>query len=258
MAVEHKDHFIYPTTFLQNVVVSMGYMPRQYSPDEKQVIIAETNSFFRENFGLDLQVDSLGRQFNLTNEEEDIGYIFSPNSAMVRVGRKHYTSFDASVMPNIYRLRHYIFKVLKLKSIDRLIVRKLNLFPVQVEGPVNEEVFRNMESFLLSSELLKIEKTPDDFLQIGNAVTGVYQREIDDGDNLFRVVTSATKRGDGNIYNLVLDISCKAKGESIGITEDRIEERLNVLNQRLFDLYHWAVSNEVTDVMIQPQLEQNV
>lgn len=255
MVIEHKDHIIYPTTFLQNAVVSMGYLPRQYSPEEEQDIIAESNNFFSENFGIDFNVDSLGRHFNLSNEEEDIGYIFTPYSAMVRVGRKHYTSFDASLMPNIYRLRYYVFKVLRLKSIDRLTVRKINMFPVQVEGPVSNEVFQNMEQFLLSSELLGIEKTQDDLIQIKDAVTGVYRRDIEDGDNQFQIVTSTTKRGDSNIYNLVLDISCRAIVDNAGIAEDRIEDILNVLNQRLFDLYHWAVSNEVTDVMIQPHHE---
>lgn len=255
MAIEHKDHIIYPTTFLQNVVVSMRYTPKQYLPEEEREIVAESNSFFLENFGIDFHVDSLERQYNLTNEEDDMGYVFTPNSAMVRVGRKHYTSFDASVMPNIYRLRNYIFKVLRLGKIDSLIVRKLNMFPVQIEGSVNEAIFNKMESFLLSSDLLQTEKTPDQALQVGNVVTGVYKREIEDGNNLFRILTSTTKRGEGNTYNLVLDISCRTRISNEGITEDRIEERLNELNQRLFDLYHWAVSNEVTDVMVQPKNE---
>lgn len=251
MAIEHKDHIIYPTTFLQNVVVSMRYTPKQYSPEEEKEIIAESNSFFLENFGIDFQVDSLNRQYNLTNEEEDMGYLFNPNSAMVRVGRKHYTSFDASVMPNIYRLRNYIFKVLKQEKIDSIHVRKLNMFPVQIEGPVNEGVFNNMENFLLSSDLLQTEKVPEQSLQVGNAVTAVYKREIEEDNNLFRILTSTTKRGEDNTYHLVLDISCRTKVSNEGITEDKIEERLNELNQRLFDLYHWAVSNEVTDVMSQ-------
>ncbi len=253
MVIEHKDHIIYPTTFLQNVVVSMRYLPGHYSPEDEKEIIAESNSFFLENFGIDFQVDSLGRQFNLTNEEDDMGYVFTPNSAMVRVGRKHYTSFDASVMPNIYRLRNFVFKVLKQNMIDALQVRKLNMFPVQIEGPVNEDVFRNMENYLLSSDLLQIDKTPYQVLQIENAVTGVYKREIEDGNNLFSIVTSTTRRGEDNTYNLVLDISCRTSDSSEGITEEKVEERLTELNQRLFDLYHWSVSNEVTDVMTQPK-----
>lgn len=253
MAIEHKDHIIYPTTFLQNTVVSMRYAPKHYSPEEEREIIAESNGFFLENFGIDFQVDSLQRQYNLTNEEEDLGYLFTPNSAMVRVGRKHYTSFDASVMPNIYRLRNYIFKVLKQDVIDSLHVRKLNMFPVQIDGPANEAVFRNMENFLLSSDLLQTDKTLNRALQIGNAVTGVYKREIEDGNNLFKIQTSTIKKGDEKTYNLVLDISCCTKDPNEKITEERIEDRLNELNQRLFDLFHWAVSNEVTDVMIQPQ-----
>lgn len=253
MAIEHKDHIIYPTTFLQNVVVSMKYAPEDYTPEVVREIIAESNRFFLENFGIDFHVDSLKRQFNLTNEEEDMGYFFAPDSAMVRVGRKHYTSFDASVMPNIYRLRNYVFKVLRKSKISGLLVRKLNMFPVKIEGPVDENVFGKMEGFLLSSDLFQMDKVSDQTIQIANAVTSFYKREIIDGDNLFNILTSVTKRGDDNTYNFVLDISCETNDLKEGITEDKIEERLTELNQRLFDLYHWSVSNEVTDVMIQPK-----
>jgi hypothetical protein len=256
MAIEHKDHVIYPTTFLQNAVVFMKYVPRQYTHDEAKEVIAETNSFFLENFGLNFNVDSLGKTFHLSSDVEDISYVFMPESAFVRVGRKNYTSFDASVMPNIYRLRNYIYKVLRLGKIEWLRVRKVNMFPVQTNDPADEHLFSSMEGFLLSGDMLRVEKTKDEKVIIKDAVSDIYYRELDDIDRTFRIVTGVTKDSEQNIYNQVLDISCTSKFVPEGIMEDKIEEKLTSLNQRLFDLYHWAVSSEVTEVMNTPKKQE--
>lgn len=253
MAIEHKDHIIYPTTFLQNAVVMMKYAPRQYTPDEEKEVIAETNSFFLENFGLDFKVNSLGRTFHLTSDVEDISYVFMPDSAFVRVGRKNYTSFDASVMPNIYRLRNFIYKVLRLEKIEWLQVRKVNMFPVQTDDPADEHLFSSMAEFLLSGDMLLLEKTKDERIMMKDSISDIYYRELDDTDRTFRIVTGVTGDSGQNIYNQVLDISCTSKPLPEGIREEKIEEKLIVLNQRLFDLYHWAVSSEVTDVMETPK-----
>ena len=253
MAIEHKDHIIYPTTFLQNAVVTMKYTPRQYTPDEEKEVIAETNSFFLENFGLDFKVDSLGRTFHLSSDVEDISYVFMPDSAFVRVGRKNYTSFDASVMPNIYRLRNFIYKVLRLEKIELLQVRKVNMFPVQTNDPVDEHLFKSMAEFLLSGDMLLLKKVKDEKVIIKDSVSDIYYRELDDVDRSFRIITGVTRDSGQNVYNQVLYISCTSKPVPEGIKEDKIEEKLTMQNQRLFDLYHWAVSSEVIDVMEMPK-----
>lgn len=176
-----------------------------------------------------------------------------PDSAFVRVGRKNYTSFDASVMPNIYRLRNFIYKVLRLEKIEWLQVRKVNMFPVQTDDPADEHLFSSMAEFLLSGDMLLLEKTKDERIMMKDSISDIYYRELDDTDRTFRIVTGVTGDSGQNIYNQVLDISCTSKPLPEGIREEKIEEKLIVLNQRLFDLYHWAVSSEVTDVMETPK-----
>ena len=61
------------------------------------------------------------------------------------------------------------------------------------------------------------------------------------------VVKSVTESG---VYLVILDTSSKTRADSYQkIDKNNIEEVLRHQNQRMFDLYNWAVTDEVKNVM---------
>lgn len=249
MTIPHAEHIVYPTTFLQNAVVGMSYNDVSQSSIPNEILFNGMKRFFKDNFGLEFNIDSVERLFNLSSNDIDMSYTFTPNSSLVRVGRKDYTSFDASMMPNFYRLKNYVYKVLNNQSITQLWVRKVNMFPVTVVSPADDELYQSLKKFMLSEEMTSQTMVVDSDIIISGAKSDIEKCELVDGNERFVVRTGMTKKeGETNVYNLALDITCHSKDEEF-IKEDGVEERLLELNQRLFDLFQWSVSGEVKDVM---------
>ena len=132
MKIDSADYRLFPTTFLQNTVVSLDHSSFVTDEHDNASVMAAMSRFFMDNFKLDIKVNDVRHLLTVSSDDADISYVFSPESTMLKVGRKDYTTFKASVMPNFFRLKDYVYSVLGVGTVEAMHIRKLNLFPVQI------------------------------------------------------------------------------------------------------------------------------
>ena len=247
--IEHINYRIYPNTFIQNVVVVMGFDNDSDNPEFDTIPTNRLRTFLKDNFGFQLPNEEPKKQASLSSEELGLNFQFYTNKVSLRVNCMNYQSFEATVMPLIYKLRSYMFEVLGKDSVDYIKIRKVDMFPFQLMDNPDNSIYGKMMHHLLNNDLLDspadgVEKTKD-------GVTDIERRTLSDENFDFIVKTGVVKSvTESGVYLVILDTSSKTRADSYPkIDKNNIEEVLRHQNQRMFDLYHWAVTDEVKNVM---------
>lgn len=250
--IEHIPYKIYPNTFLQNVVVVMGFENAVTGGQDQDIPADRLRTFLLDNFGFILPEGETRNFASLSNDDIGLNFQFYSNKTSLRVNCKNYQSFEATVMPLIYKLRAYVREVLERDSVDYVKIRKVNMFPFQLPTQYDDDIYGQIMHHLLNNEL--IDSPNDGTEQIENGKTLLARHLIEADDYSFTVKTGVVKANDReDVCAVILDTSSKAKNrERIALTE--IETNIRQQNQRMFDLFHWAVSDEVVEVM---EIEQN-
>lgn len=248
--IKHINYRIYPNTFIQNVVVVMGFDNDSVNPKFDVIPTDRLKTFLKDNFGFQLQDGEPKKQASLSSEELGLNFQFFTNKVSLRVNCINYQSFEATVMPLIYKLRSYLLEVLGKDSVDYIKIRKVDMFPFQLMGNPDNTIFGKMMHHLLSKDLLDgpvegVEKTEE-------AVTDIERRTLSDAEFDYVVKTGVVKSAsEQGVYLVILDTSSTTKTDRYpNINKNNIEEILQNQNQRMFDLYHWAVTDEVKKVML--------
>ena len=250
MKIQSADYRIFPTTFLQNTVVSIVHQSFLNRAGDSATVIEAMNRFFLDNFQINFGVKDTNNTFTLSNNEADMGYMFTPTSSMLKVGRSEYKSFKASLMPHFFTLKDYVYTVLGVKSAETLRVRKVNMFPVKVDNEPTEAVWHSLREYLFVKELFDF--SVEDVMEPApqNAVGAFEKRIIKDDDTTFLIRTGITRMAnDEHGYNAVLDISSSSLATEEGIIEEEVERMAIHLNKRLFDLFNFAVSDELKKIL---------
>ena len=245
--IEPTPYKIYPNTFLQNVVVVMGFEGNVIEGKEHGIPVDKLKTFLLDNFGFVLPEGETRDVASLSNEDLGLNFQFYSNKTSLRVNCKNYQSFEATIMPLVYKLRAYIREVLGRDSVDYVKIRKVNMFPFQMPEQYDDTIYGQMMHHLLNSDLL--DSVAEGFEQIENGKTPLTRHLIDDSGYMFTIKTGVIKASDReDVCVVILDTSSKTKNtDTIALTD--IETNIRQQNQRMFDLFHWAVNDEVTDVM---------
>lgn len=244
--IPHKE---YPNTFLENTAVS--FISEKWDGKFKDSFTKLYTGFVERFFGLKKEVQQFKekQKMSVTALENDITFTFTPDKSYLRVGRKKYHTFVSSIIPELLPLKAFVFGVMEMESIENLMIRKLNIFPIQADSI--EEVQENtldIYKFIYKPELLdvveKIE-VPQDAPWILDFRKGKFTNHED--EITIRIGIAQSKSNE-NTYNVILDSSARcAKPHTI--EEGTIDRILLRLNDQLFDSYHWCVSSEIIQLM---------
>ena len=185
----------------------------------------------------------------MTAPEDEITFTFRPDKANLRVGRKKYHTFVDNIIPELLPLKDYMFGVMERESIENLMVRKLNIFPIQADSV--EEVKENtleIYKYIYNPELLSAlsnEEPPHDASWILDFRRGIFSNS----ENEVTVrIGIARAQGYEKTFNVVLDSSARCVNPS-EIGEGAVDRILLRLNDQLFNAYHWCVGNEIIQLM---------
>lgn len=245
---EHKEHKKYYNTFLDNTAVSL-IAPTwdRHVPDE---FFAKFPAFVERNY----QIKASAQQFieshelNVENEEEAVTYVFKPDKATLRVGRKTYDTFYTAVMPRLLPLKEFVFGVMGLCTIENLLVRKLNIFPISADSP--EEVLQNAENiyrYMYKGGLVEIAEEQN-IPQNAPWILSLRKAILSDANSEVTIRIALAKAKGENLYNVILDSSVRYY-KLMKIEEGSIDRRLRFLNDLLFDAFHWCVSDSIVELM---------
>lgn len=239
---EHIERKVYKHTFLQQVDVNLEY-PIIKKDELTSDFVRLAGAFFRNHFQTELNEIPLSKKnIFLKNDERQLAFRFTPIASMLSVGYKNYKTFYDSVLPYIYPLKEYVFKVLGRNEV-RTYLRKVNVFSVEKQTELDQE--KQDRLFLqnvISSDFLNTDASKSEVIIEGeNTEVSVRSFQIDGFTLELRTYFLHQKEGLSSLY---LDSIM-----SFDADVSNVEDMLKMANDILFDAYHWSVSEGIIDIM---------
>lgn len=239
-------HRLYKNTFLQNVFVSYTFQSDEGMVDSP-AIKDEFDNFICSQFGLEPNDSFPAEPISLSSSDKMISFLFFRNKASVRVGARNYRSFEDSVVPQVVKLDKFI-SLLKVDSVSRLALRKINIWPISVDAAMSlsDDAIEIIEREVFSDDLLS-----ETNVQLDNKEESIPIRKKCEwvNDAIKITVRTAFMRDDRvpkNKGNLVLDIEVVLNN---GTALDETKDQLLMLNDKLFNVYHWCVNSTIIKIM---------
>lgn len=244
-----REHKVYNYTFLLNTFTSLFFAERN-AENCSEAIRQSITEFLHDCFGL-LSHNYPFSAIHVTRGDSNINYLFAPDETTVRVNRAAYHSFGASLLPEASKLRRFVYDVLLLDHIDRVEVRKISIFPIQIteDVPTSENV-NSIISQILSDKIMSL-ATIKEIDNISGAVAPFSLHLMQDYESgyWYEIVTGLMKDTRmKDIYNVVFDARCSFKPDG-GIVSGDLERTQIEMNQKVYELFHWAVRDHVIEVM---------
>lgn len=242
--IPKQAHRVYKNSFLQNTqLVARFNEPATYS----EVFADNVKLYYNRFFGLEKSKDDLlsPNGIFLQNEEDNASFLFTKNSVAFERGRKTYRSFVDSVLPLFAHFKIYIYHLMGQDKVDNLSIRKVNLFPIQIDGDkiakkAKDVIYKNVfSSEFLKHETHNIPSLPDFILDLNNF-------EMTDENYQVNVKYGLSKSQTEGVYNIVLDMVLSKNSST---EEGMFDTDCLRLNDIAFDILHWAMADQVIEIM---------
>ena len=245
-SIAHKE---YVNTFLVNTTVSL--ITEDWNGQFKDGFADHFSGFVKRFFGLEKDGHDFieRKELSLKSHDDDVSYSFRPDKVYLRVGRKSYRTFVNSIIPDVLPLKVFLFGVMEKESIENVMVRKLNIFPIQADSL--EEIKQNAQKIYGSIfkpailDSLSQDNPPENTPWILDFRKGIF---VDKEDEMAIRIGISQSKGSKNVFNVVLDSSTRCKIPS-AIGEGSVDRILLRQNDQLFDAFHWCVSDEIIHLM---------
>ena len=239
---EHIERKVYKRTFLQQVDVRLEYPiieKEKLTPE----LVEAVDEFFKNHFQLEQNNIPLSEnEIFLKDDEQQLAFRFAPIASMLSVGYKNYNTFYDSVLPYLYPLKEYVFKVLGRREV-KTYLRKVNVFSTDNQSEVaQDKLERLFLQNVFSSAFLSAEESKSR-VRIDGEETELSVRNFKTDGFTLELRTYILHRENG-LTSLFLDSIVSFDAGSSGL-----EDMLKKANSLLFDSYHWAVSEGIIDVM---------
>ncbi|MCQ2360942.1 MAG: TIGR04255 family protein [Paludibacteraceae bacterium] len=249
MAFDFGNHMRreYKNTFLQNVLVEIDF--KEWNLIDREDVSRKWNEFVVSNFNnsneTNLSVDLLEKPIRVSRKDGFCSFFFSRSVVSAVVGAKDYRTFVDSVIPQIYKLSKFLTDVISINEVTRLSLRKINIwqFKSKDTSPIQSEEVRKI---LFSNALITHEESEvlnEEERNIGD----MHKYEWEDGDKKAIVKTFFISPKQTGVFAQILDSELQMT-KSIQI--DQVQDNFIELNNILYNLYHWCVSESVIDIMI--------
>ncbi len=244
----------YRNTFLQDITVGFNFKP---STEGKTELNAHFNDYLQSYFGVENSGDITSADCNITKKDFSLSFDFSDHSAVVRLSGKDYVRFSETVLPHVFKLRSFFNKVVKVEEIDKMGIRKLNVFNIKGNGSEPIDPMDVMQS-LFSQEMmanLSADNLDEQEQTIPNMKKCVFK--VADSSVTIRTALLPPSRPNDQFHHLLLDTLGELQPAD-GIKIEEIPEKLMDFNKMMFDCYHWCVNEGVKNVMQQEDINKQV
>lgn len=249
---KQNSHGRYNKTFLQSSTVSLKFN-KLGDEDYTSSLVDSLYGYFKDVFNLDKPQQNFFEQgLSIVNQENDFYFSIDADSASLRLGRKKYASFLESMMFHLTKMKLLVFGVLNRNDVFDLEVRKVNLFGIKAS--CDEDVLAEHVSIFKSALSKDLVDRPFDNTyeaKSSNIVGKLQERILCDEEQHIKVVirTAIAKMiNRPGMYNIVLDTAASYTDGRL-VEEGSLDRDLIVLNNVLYDTYHWCVSKEIISFM---------
>lgn len=235
-----EPHGVYKSTFLYSVDVKLRFSTplSDYYDQLKQ--------FFGEVFGLTLdrvQYDDMEfHPIKLFAEQGARVIKIQSGFFQFKIMHDQYYTFSETVMPVISEFLKFLQTV--DAQVSTFSIRKMNIWPFTGREDKGIELFPDIFSRELM-ENMHLKFSSDEMV-------ASEERQLDmpeQGDVTFIRAGMILNEGDG-ASKLILDTETVYNGGPVSVTDSSlIPDKLTKMNDYLFDIYHWAVTDEVIDKM---------
>lgn len=238
VGIPNIEHKVYSNTFLEQVVLKLNFEGKL---DGKY---HELKDFFLSRFGLQFsqgQFDILKfKSLRIDGENAEIWLKFDYNFVQVRIGGESYASFKDSLYP-IFSNALDFAKILE-GTVSRVSLQKVNAWPTPISNNNRIPEFIN----IVFSQPLK-EKLIDQNIESSMILGSTLKNH--DSDSSILLNFGFYDKDDNNPYpKLLLDAEAMCDNPNL-LTYEQINTTINQMNQDLFNIFHWAVTPKVIEVM---------
>ena len=239
----------YQNTFLQRVTIGFDFPTTTV---ESSDLNTQFNDYLQSFFGVTAGDDLNSGTFNVTRKDMNQSFDFSNRYAVISLNGSSYVGFSDTAIPQIFKLRNFFNKVVKVEKLTKAGIRKLNVFNIKANGntPVDAEPVMKA---LLSSDLLAALST-ENLSEEERSIPGMHKCVFSYGESAItiRVVMMPPSKANDSFHHLLLDTLGELTPAE-GIRIDDVADCLMDFNKVLYDCYHWCVSDSVKQVMQQEE-----
>lgn len=242
--IPKQAHRVYKNSFLQNTQLVARFNELATC---SEVFADNVKLYYNRFFGLEKSKDDLlsPNGIFLQNEEDDASFLFTRSSVSFERSRKTYRSFVDSVLPLFAHIKIYIYHLMDQDKVDKLSIRKVNLFPIQIDDDkiakkAKDIIYKNV----FGSDFLKHESHINQSLP--NFILDLNSFEMTDENYQVNVKYGLSKSQTEGVYNIVLDMLLSKNSST---EEGVFDAECLRMNDVAFDLLHWAVADQVIEIM---------
>lgn len=240
--IEKIPYKQYANSFLNTVALSLYFD----SNESKSDFMSKLKEFASAIFNLNIKDEGEYEGIRITKEDKSIIFFLSLGSAMVEISGDSYQNFNDSQLPLLTRLLDFSRKVAGVDKIKNISIRKLNTWDFKANDsnvPSVDWVYYKIFSKEFRESLSK-----DDLTEQESSISNFQKFIFEDGDYTMKLRTAYIQNAKDRDYTrLILDTECLCNVASRPI--DEIIEICKSMNKRMYDTYHWCITEEVINMM---------
>lgn len=236
---------IYKKSFLQRVVVVLGYEPIESNIK----VLNNWKEFTKSTFFLETSGDFTQKKASVKSADNSLRFVFGNDKAWVRIQGIRYESFADTVIPHVYKLKEFFDKVQNGKNLNRLSIKKINAWKVDSDKELDTDFDIEMRKFCFSdafmdyiSEKSNLVKPDEDAANLLDCLCCTFREE---GKSI-KVASGFIPDLGKKEKVLVLDTECDYAGS---IETKNVENELKKINYLLFQTFDWVASDAVKKLM---------
>lgn len=240
--IEKVSYKQYSNSFLTTVALSLYFD----SNESKTDFMSNLKKFATSYFNIDIKDEGEFEGIRITKEDKSIVFFLSLGSAMVEISGASYQNFNDSQLPLLTRLLDFSRKVAGVDTIKDISIRKLNTWDFKANGnnvPSLDWVYDK-----IFSKEFKESLSNNDLTEQESSISNFQKFIFEDGDYTMKLRTAYIRNTKNKDYTrLILDTECLSTVVSQPI--DDIIEICKCMNKRMYDTFHWCVTDEVINMM---------
>lgn len=237
----------YKNTFLQNVFLSI-YFDKIDQTSVSSNFNDNWEKYIRTTFNnLEPSSNFFSTPISISREDRACTIVLSNGLIGALVGAKDYRSFVDNVLPQLYKLKTFLKDVLNSPNISRISVRKVNIW--QFNSKKEEQIDLDaLKKSIFSSQFLNkdVNGQLDDHEK---KIPNMHKYEWEDvGNNMLAIArTIFIPHQQDGAFAQVLDTEAIYMHNDIIL--ENLEEKSILLNNILYELYHWCINSKILKIM---------
>lgn len=237
--IPNVDHTVYDKSFLDKIVVKINHSVKFDSSNNNAIVDLLKNKY---SLLLSEQEKNLLEYKTLRLKDENNGLHIKISDSFVQIvldGRSYF-SFKDSLLAHIEGFLHCIFQM--GGDINKFSIEKVNLWPIKILNTEGEKGLIDWVKKIFSNPL--VENLNNHYVKDNLKAELTLNSK---SDSCIDILSYGWLR---NGYKVLFILNNEGIcSDTNMLSQDQIFETITLINQRLFDIFHWGVSDLIINIM---------